>query len=58
MRNRFAPHIGGVTATPLLAASYSRSLLPVGILLTLLGCILGTSFGLPVAIVLPTLAPV
>ena len=42
-------HIGGVAATPLLAASYARSLVPVGILLALLGYILGTGFGLVVA---------
>lgn len=51
-------HIGGVAATPLLAASYSRSLVPVGILLGLLGYILGTGFGLLVATVLSTLASV
>lgn len=45
-------HIGGVAATPLLAASYSRSLVPVGILLALLGYILGTGFGLGVAAIL------
>jgi uncharacterized membrane protein len=41
--------IGGVAATPVLAASYSRSLVPVGVLLALLGYILGTGFGLVVA---------
>jgi uncharacterized membrane protein len=45
-------HIGGVAATPLLAASYARSLVPVGILLALLGYILGTGFGLVVAAIL------
>jgi len=49
-------HIGGVAATPLLAASYSRSLVPVGILLALLGYILGTGFGLGVASILSALA--
>ena len=49
-------HIGGVAATPLLAASYSRSLVPVGILLALLGYILGTGFGLLVASILSRLA--
>lgn len=48
-------HIGGVAATPLLAASYSRSLVPVGILLALLGYILGTGFGLLVASILSKL---
>jgi uncharacterized membrane protein len=48
--------IGGVAATPILAASYSRSLVPVGILLALLGYILGTAFGLLVASVMSSLA--
>src|SRR5690606_28580335 len=45
-------HIGGVAATPILAASYARSLVPVGILLALLGYALGTGFGLVVASIL------
>lgn len=49
-------HIGGVAATPILAASYSAALVPVGILLALLGYILGTGFGLVVASVLSVLA--
>ncbi|MFC4765381.1 DUF819 family protein [Dyella koreensis] len=49
-------HIGGVAATPVLAATYSRSLVPVGILLALLGYILGTGYGLLVASVLSRLA--
>ncbi|MGN6236128.1 DUF819 family protein [Dyella sp.] len=49
-------HIGGVAATPVLAAAYSRALVPVGILLALLGYILGTAFGLLVASVMSTLA--
>jgi uncharacterized membrane protein len=49
-------HIGGVAATPILAASYSAALVPVGILLALLGYILGTGFGLLVATILSTLA--
>jgi uncharacterized membrane protein len=49
-------HIGGVAATPVLAASYSRALVPVGVLLALLGYILGTGFGLLVATVMSTLA--
>jgi uncharacterized membrane protein len=49
-------HIGGVAATPVLAATYSRSLVPVGILLALLGYILGTGFGLVVASVFSKLA--
>jgi uncharacterized membrane protein len=42
-------HIGGVAAAPLLAASYSRSLVPVGVLLALLGYVVGTGYGLLVA---------
>ncbi len=49
-------HIGGVAATPILAASYSAALVPVGILLALLGYILGTGFGLLMATILSTLA--
>jgi len=49
-------HIGGVAATPVLAASYSRSLVPVGVLLALLGYILGTGFGILMAAVLGHLA--
>jgi uncharacterized membrane protein len=48
-------HIGGVAATPILAASYSRALVPVGILLALLGYILGTGYGLLVATVMSML---
>ncbi|WP_426662281.1 DUF819 domain-containing protein [Rhodanobacter aciditrophus] len=48
--------IGGVAATPVLAASYSRALVPVGVLLALLGYILGTAFGLVVASVMSALA--
>jgi uncharacterized membrane protein len=49
-------HIGGVAATPILAASYSRSLVPVGILLALLGYILGTGFGIMMASIMSSLA--
>jgi uncharacterized membrane protein len=48
--------VGGVAATPVLAASYSRALVPVGVLLALLGYILGTGFGLLVATVMSALA--
>lgn len=49
-------HIGGVAATPILAASYSAALVPVGILLALLGYIVGTGFGLLVASIMSALA--
>jgi uncharacterized membrane protein len=45
-------HIGGVAATPLLAATYARSLVPLAILLALLGYVIGTGYGLFVASVL------
>lgn len=51
-------HIGGVAATPILAASYAPALVPVGILLALLGYILGTGFGLLMATVLSSLVPI
>lgn len=49
-------HVGGVAATPVLAASYAKPLVPVGILLALLGYILGTGFGLMMAAIMSALA--
>lgn len=49
-------HIGGVATTPILAASYARALVPVGILLALLGYVLGTAFGVGMAAILSSLA--
>ncbi|MBZ0087476.1 MAG: DUF819 family protein [Thermomonas sp.] len=49
-------HVGGVAATPVLAASYAKPLVPVGILLALLGYILGTGFGLLMATIMSALA--
>jgi uncharacterized membrane protein len=49
-------HVGGVAATPVLAASYARPLVPVGVLLALLGYVLGTGFGILMAAVLSALA--
>jgi uncharacterized membrane protein len=51
-------HIGGVAASPILAATYSPVLVPVAVLLALLGYILGTGFGLLMATVLSSMAPV
>ena len=51
-------HVGGVAASPILAATYSASLVPVAVLLALLGYILGTGFGLLMATVFSSLAPV
>ena len=49
-------HIGGVASAPVLAASYSKGLVPVGVLLALLGYILGTGFGLLMASIFSSLA--
>lgn len=49
-------HVGGVAATPILAASYSKSLVPVGILLALLGYVVGTGFGVMMASIMSSLA--
>jgi uncharacterized membrane protein len=51
-------HVGGVAACPVLAATYSAALVPVAVLLALLGYVLGTGFGLLVATILSSLAPV
>ena len=51
-------HIGGVAACPVLAATYSAALVPVAVLLALLGYILGTGFGLLMATVLSSMAPI
>ncbi len=51
-------HVGGVAACPILAATYSAALVPVAVLLALLGYILGTGFGLLMATVLSSMAPV
>lgn len=48
--------MGGVATTPVLAASYSRALVPVGVMLALLGYVLGTGFGILMAAVLSRLA--
>jgi uncharacterized membrane protein len=50
-------HVGGVAACPVLAATYSRALVPLAVLLALLGYSLGTGFGLLVATTLSHLAP-
>jgi uncharacterized membrane protein len=49
-------HVGGVATTPVLAASYSRKLVPVGVLLALLGYVIGTGFGILMAMTLSHLA--
>jgi uncharacterized membrane protein len=49
-------NIGGVASAPILAAAYSRVLIPVGVLMALLGYVVGTAGGLLVARVLSMLA--
>jgi uncharacterized membrane protein len=51
-------HIGGVAASPILAATYSPVLVPVAVLLALLGYIIGTGYGLLMDTVLSSMAPV
>ena len=50
--------IGGVASAPLLAATYSATLVPVAVLMAMLGLVLGTGVGLFMASVLSALAPV
>ncbi|HMM67005.1 MAG TPA: DUF819 family protein [Dokdonella sp.] len=50
-------NIGGVASAPVLAASYARALVPVGILLALLGYVIGTGVGIGIASVLSRLSP-
>lgn len=50
--------IGGAASAPLLAATYSKALVPVAVLLAMLGLVLGTGIGLMMARVLSLLAPV
>lgn len=45
-------NIGGVASAPILAAAYSRALIPVGVLMALLGYIVGTAGGLLVGKIL------
>lgn len=49
-------NIGGVASAPILAASYSRALIPVGVLMAMLGYIVGTAGGLLVGKVLALIA--
>ena len=45
-------NIGGVASAPILAAAYSRALIPIGVLMALLGYVIGTGGGLLVGKVL------
>ena len=49
-------NIGGVASAPILAATYSRDLIPIGILMALLGYIVGTFGGLMVGRLLSLIA--
>lgn len=49
-------NIGGVASSPVLAASYSQSLVPIAVLMALIGVITGTFFGIGVAKFLTLLA--
>ena len=48
-------NIGGVASAPILAASYNRSLIPVGILMSMLGYVVGTGGGLLIGKILSML---
>lgn len=48
-------NIGGVASAPILAAAYSKALIPVGVLMAMLGYIIGTGGGLLVGKVLSVL---
>ena len=45
-------NIGGVASAPILAAAYSRALIPVGVLMAMLGYIIGTGGGMLVGRIL------
>lgn len=49
-------NIGGVASSPVLAAAYSQSLVPIAVLMALIGVITGTFFGIGVAKFLTFLA--
>jgi len=48
-------NIGGVASAPILASAYSKSLIPIGILMAMLGYILGTFGGLMIAQILESI---
>jgi uncharacterized membrane protein len=49
-------NIGGVASAPILAASYSKTLIPVGVLMAMVGYIIGTGGGLLVGKILSFIA--
>jgi len=48
-------NIGGMASAPMLAAAYSRTLIPVGVIMALIGSFLGTYFGMLVGKILEML---
>ncbi|MPN38405.1 hypothetical protein SDC9_185929 [bioreactor metagenome] len=48
-------NIGGVASAPILAASYSEALIPIGVLMAMLGYVIGTGGGLFVGKILSML---
>ncbi|SDH57359.1 Uncharacterized membrane protein [Aneurinibacillus thermoaerophilus] len=48
-------NIGGMASAPMLAASYNRSLIPIGVIMALLGSFTGTYFGMLVGKILSSL---
>ncbi len=49
-------NVGGVASAPILAAAYSRALIPIGVLMAMLGYIIGTGGGLLIGKILLTLS--
>jgi uncharacterized membrane protein len=49
-------NIGGVASAPILASAYSKSLIPIGVLMAMMGYILGTFGGLMVGRILEIIA--
>ncbi len=49
-------NIGGVASAPILAAAYSRALIPIGVLMAMLGYIIGTGGGLLIGKILRLLS--
>lgn len=49
-------NIGGVASAPILASSYSKALIPIGVLMAMMGYILGTFGGLMVGKILEIIA--
>ena len=48
-------NVGGVASAPILAAAYSRALIPIGVLMAMLGYIIGTGGGLLIGKILSSL---